>query len=406
MTRPKLTSQFVQTMDANLTYWRHRRTQPLPLPPEERLAELRNLSFALRYGLEYPQTRLKSVELLGHWFEVFELHGLWGEWIQIMERAIQLCETDDPFLTCKLLNRTGFLYRLNRQVPIAIATHQRALHLAEQSGQAFERTYAHFFLSDDYYARHEYSLATEHGLMAVAGFEQLGMLGPELAGTYNTLGMIAKEQGNYEVVEQRYAQALALWRQYGKREKQLYTMNNLAEALLSSGKSEAALNCLQEALEVLETTPNKILETYLQLMRGRAYFDLQDFARAKTVFKQIDTLYLQQTGLLLLLGIVLNNLGNVSLEMEDYAQAETYLSEAITHYRQVEDELNLANSLGDLAKALVSQGRTIEAIPHYKEALLLLEKYPQNAWARKLFAKFTAAQQALDLETLERLESG
>ncbi len=396
MTSTQFAPPFVQTVEANLGYWRQRRAHPLPISQTERLADLRNLSFALRFGLACELTRLKSVELMLAWFEVFELHGPWGEWMHLMTQAVQLCESKHPNLTCKLLNRLGFLYRLTRQLPTALETHQRALYLAEQSGETFEQVYAHFFLSDDYYALKDYDQATHYGQRAVAGFEQLGAFGPELAGAYNTLGLVAMEQGFFPDAEQAYTQAFKLFQAHGRREKQIHIMNNLAVVLSKMGAYAQALTWIEQALHLLDETPNPILTTHLRLMQGTIYFETRAFEQAEATFLAIDTLFLQQTGLVWHLGSVFTDLGNVALETARYAQAEAYLTEAVRHLRQADDSLNLANALGDLARALVSQEKRAEAKGHYDEALLLLQPYPQNEWARKLLAKFMDARQQLE----------
>jgi hypothetical protein len=55
----------------------------------------------------------------------------------------------------------------------------------------------------------------------------------------------------------------------------------------------------------------------------------------------------------------------------------------------------LANTLGTLGETLVKQGESESAIPIYDEALRLLERYPGDAWARHLLAKFTAQRREL-----------
>ncbi|MCB9136499.1 MAG: tetratricopeptide repeat protein [Anaerolineales bacterium] len=393
---PQFASPFAQTVAANLGYWQQRKNYPLPLAPAERLADLRNLSFALRFGMECEPTRSQSLDLMGTWFETFEIHGPWKEWIHLMERAIQLCQEEAPAQACKLLNRLGFLYRLDRQLPTALEIHHRTLHLTEQMALEFEQVYAHFFLSDDYYAVKNYEQAILQGQLAVAGFERLGAFGPELAGAYNTLGLVAMEQGFFEQAETHYTQALALFKTNQRREKQLHVMNNLAVVLAKMGQYDTALNWIEKALHLLAETPNPILATHLRLMQGTIYFETRAFAQAEATFLAIDTLFLQQTGLVWHLGAVSTDLGNVALETARYPEAEAYLSEAVRHFRQVDDGLNLANSLGDLARAVASQGRGLEAKAFYDEALNLLQNYTQNEWARRLSAKFSAARQRLD----------
>jgi tetratricopeptide (TPR) repeat protein len=83
-----------------------------------------------------------------------------------------------------------------------------------------------------------------------------------------------------------------------------------------------------------------------------------------------------------------HNLGKVFLARSQYAEAEDWFRSSLSLGRPLDDELVRANTLGALAETFMAQRRVKEACDLYDEALTLLVKYPDDAWARKLRAEF------------------
>ncbi len=51
--------------------------------------------------------------------------------------------------------------------------------------------------------------------------------------------------------------------------------------------------------------------------------------------------------------------------------------------------------LGTLAELRVAEGNPVEAIPLYEEAIAILQRYPNNAWASRLLETFTQGLAAI-----------
>jgi tetratricopeptide (TPR) repeat protein len=90
------------------------------------------------------------------------------------------------------------------------------------------------------------------------------------------------------------------------------------------------------------------------------------------------------------------NLGNVLLESERLAEAEAYVRQAIDLWGQLDDDLNMANSLGALGEILAGQGQGEAAIPLFDQAITLFEKYSSHPRAIRSIKFFNAEKQKIE----------
>jgi uncharacterized protein HemY len=88
-------------------------------------------------------------------------------------------------------------------------------------------------------------------------------------------------------------------------------------------------------------------------------------------------------------------LGNVLLAQRQWFEAERQLRNSLQLSRQTQDEVMMGNTLGDLAEALAKQARTESALQTYDEAIDLLARHLDDAWARYLHNKLTGKRLAL-----------
>jgi tetratricopeptide (TPR) repeat protein len=385
----------VRFVTANLAYWRELTHDMTEARYVHLSAERQNLYLAVQAGLRYTQTWTDTTELILQLFEFIEIQGYWWEWIQIFEQAIQHCPLNHEAKEAQLLNRLGFLYRLNSQVEQALETHQNAQALAFQAGAQLEEAYAHFFLSDDYLALEKYPQAEHHCRLALEGFQALGVTGLKLAAVLNTRGMIAHALGDYARADRDFLETIAICRAHGRAIKQANGLNNLAITLQAQGKVEEALCCLQEARDLLAATFHKVALIHTQLSLGSLYFSMGEFVQAEATFREVDRAYLQQVNLSYL-AFTLNNLGNTLLALGQFEEAGPYLEQSIAHWRALENKMMLGNTLGDLAKTRAQQGQVAVALALYEEAIALLAGFPQNAWARKRYEVLVREQQVLN----------
>ncbi|MCI0558730.1 MAG: tetratricopeptide repeat protein [Nitrososphaera sp.] len=394
--------QFVENITAGLRYWQEQTDQLDDWAISELDAQRQNLHRMVRYGLVLPQTWRDTVVVILQSFTLVEQRGYWSEWSMVLERALSICPQGELHLRFKLLIRLGQLQRFMRQFSQAIETHYTAETVAQQLGDSQAVAEAHYNLSECYWHSRDYDKAEHYGLLALEHFNQLDAELKWHAAVLNTLGMVAWWRGDLPLAEQRLAKAVDYCRVIGQPTQQARTLNNLAGTLRAAEKYETALQYLDEAREQLASTASELDKAMVNITRGGIYYDLQQWAKAETAFRQANSTFLVRSGHIFYQALVAQGLGNVLLKQGQLIEAEGYLREGLILWQQANDNLMLSNTLGTLAETLAAQGRSVEAIALYDEALIYLARYPDDTWAKKLHTEFEIQKQAL----IEKEEPG
>lgn len=369
---------------ANLEYWRKRvagvdERQFQTLDPE-----WQNLVRAVEYGLALPAAWEAAGRLALALVDYIESRGVWRAWIPLLERMLAAPPPASQRLQGRLACRLGFLYRLDGQWSPARKMHQQALAWAEAAGDRVEAALAHLGLADEYYHLHQYIEAEEHARAAVEALRQSGpQMESALRAGFNLLGMLAHARGRFSEAVAHYRDALVSWPSAHQPRKKAQTLTNLANTLCEMHRQEEALAALQEATDLLKETGSLLPLAYSQISLGVVYFRQRDFSAALGAFRAVDTSFLARYGYAFPQALLANNLGNVFLEQGNFPEADEYLQHASALWRELGDEINLANTLGDLGTLRLRQGQPGQAHSYWDEALSLLDKYPTNAWAQQ-----------------------
>ena len=147
---------------------------------------------------------------------------------------------------------------------------------------------------------------------------------------------------------------------------------------------------------MLSTTTNELDKTLVGLNLGATYFDKKQWSLAEETFHKAFSPYLRKSGDLRLQALLSMNLGAVLLESERLAEAEAFVRQAIDLWGQLDDDLNMANSIGALGEILVGQGQGEAAIPLFDESITLFEKYPSHPRAIRSIKFFKAEKQKVE----------
>lgn len=387
--------QFVESILVGLTYWRERTAHIDDQVISELDTERQNLHRIVRYGLVLPQTWQSAAAVILQSFNFVERRGYWREWIPVLEKAIARCDKEHISVKFKLLNQLGQLYRFVLQWTPALAAHEEAETIAQQLGdeQTLAESYCH--LSELYLRQRQYSKAEKYGLAALARFTKIDATERWIAITSSTLGELARFRGDLAQAEERFSQAISYWRILNEPVRIARVLNDLAVAFTTAAKFEQAEKCLKETVLLLEPTPNELDKVMAQINFGLLHFRRENWIGAEAAFRKANSSYLQKTPHIFYRALVANNLGNVLLKQDRLEDAASYLQDAITLWRQADDKLELANTLGTLAETLAAQRRQEEAIARFEEAIDLLSEYPDDTWAQKLQENFMAQQKAI-----------
>lgn len=385
----------VKGVETNLIYWQEK----LAYLSDEKMGNITrdhpNLLRAVEFGLVLNETHHMTAELTLQAFPFIERGGYWETWIPLIGRLLTVIPANQLEISFNLHKRLGQLFRYNGQLSKAIATHETAMHLAEQMDSPHAVADANLNLSEDHRLDQVYPRAEAYGLTALQTFTLLPEAERWLVSTLNTLGLIALAVGQASIAEERFQEAVSRGRPIEQPTYLARMLNNLALAQQAQGQFVEALASYQEALMLLATTISELDKSKVSLSLGSLYFEMNEWEKAEALFRQADSIALRQSGDTYLRAVLAQNLGNVLLKKGKAIQAEVYLQRSLLLWRSSSYPLMLANTLGTLAETLTIQNQAPQAQAAYDEALAILACYPDHPWARKLGQNFSQGRAKL-----------
>ena len=387
-----ISSQFVESVAAGIAYWRVQTREINDQTLSELDNERHNLYRAVEYGLKLKQTWRDTAVVSLQAFPLVERRGYWTDWIPVLERAVSLCPDEESELKCKLLNRLGQSYRLNRQLDLAIEVHHQSESIGRQSGNDRTLAEAYCHLGEAYLRRRDYEQAERYGREALSRFEQMAGADEWMIAVLNTLGEAARFRGDMARAEERFDRAITLARQNNHSLQLVRLLSNQALNFQETGQYRDALDCLTEAGSILAETANELDKVSVQNNIGLLYYKQGQWQEAEMAFHRADTDYLRRSPNFHLQAQVANNIGNTLIKQAKFESAVSYLRQAVDLWLQADDKLELANTSGSLAEALAGQGNTNQALAHFEEALALLAHFPDDTWAVRLRSDFRQQQ--------------
>jgi tetratricopeptide (TPR) repeat protein len=387
MAKP-VAATFVKSLQAALGYWQRRLNEAAP---KELDAERHNLYRAVQFGLQHPETRTAAAELATSAFSFVFARGYWQEWLRVMEQAAAVAAELPALSRFWLLTRLGNLRRLNRHLDAALDVHREALVLSQQMGEPLLLAEAHYHLGRALRAVRRYQeaqaqLQAAETLLAQNGGEGAARLAVL---TNNALGRVAHDRGQLDEAQIFLERAVAYAREHCDPSLLADQLHDLGNVHRDTGKYEEALAKYEEALSLLEDSGQRLNRILIQRSAGVLHFARQAYSQAEVVFRHIDRPFLHETGNLYQEAIILVSLGNAVLYQERYQEAVQTLADSVAIWRQLEDEVELANAVGSLGEALAGLGQKEDACAAFEEALALLSEYLDNPRARRLWMLFT-----------------
>ncbi len=396
--------QFTASLAAGLTYWQEQTRSSTDDAVAALDVRRQNLYRAVVYGLKLEQTRRETAVVILQAFHLAERRGYWHEWIPLIQNAASACPPDEPLLRAELLNRLGELYLTSRQLAAAIESHLQAETILKQTGEDHKRANHlragdlrhHIWsnLSMDYAFSRQYDLAEQYGQQALAGFRATNAHPKFHANVLNALGVVAWGRGQHDRAETLLREAIAIWRELNQFTDLLRSLNNLMGTLKATKKYEDVWPCYAEAVTCFSHHVGEYEKSLIEVSYGGALYEQGQYDEAKAAFQRANSPYLQQSSYFYHRAIVAQCLGNTFLAQHRLADAAPHLEESARLWRQCDDKLMLANTLGTIAELYAQQGQADDAIALFEQALALLARYPDDAWAKKLTADFT--QQLLE----------
>jgi len=211
----------------------------------------------------------------------------------------------------------------------------------------------------------------EVGIIAIKGYS--ATLPSLWAKALRGAGVLAFQQGDYDVARSMAEQSLILHRELGDIPGVISALNGLGSVAQTQGDFTAARHYLLETLQMARQLGDDWRIAILLSNLGVIECELQDFAAARTLHEEALALS-QAANDTYAMARALNNLGNVARYQRDHVAARSYLGESLQLQVGLENKRGMAYSLINLGHVARDEGSYEEGLGRYREALALLKE--------------------------------
>lgn len=318
------------------------------------------LTFALKLDDAWPTVRDLLLQLAPH----MERLGHRDDWLPYLEQGVtQSRQQRDSAAEAELSLQIGYLYHLRSQFEQAHSWFTRSLKcfqtIADTPGQARALNQMAFAACQ----QHQLVMAEDYTQAALALLDEETS---ERAASFNTLGLVARERGQWHQAEIYHRRALQIRRNQGDQRRAGWILQNLGNVLRHQGRYAEAIACYEEATYALDAIKDVANAAIVQMNQGVTY-DLTGepanavpcYLNAEDVFRKLHDQYN--------LAKVLTNLGLSYLTLQAWESAEIVFISSSALFQTLGDIGAHLNALDGLGLVYIKQAR-------WEEAMVTLQK--------------------------------
>jgi CHAT domain-containing protein/Tfp pilus assembly protein PilF len=297
----------------------------------------------------------------------------------LYREALALCEPHgDTLEMARVLNNLGLVARDRGDLKTAEARLTRALAirvaLAPESWDVAANRVNMAALVQD---RGDLEAADRLQREALAVFETLSPQGAEVAHTLNNMGLVARDRGDLEAAEERLRRALLLRESLAPDSLEVATtLSNLGGVVHERGRDAEARRLHERALLIRgERAPGS--PDVARSLGNLARIDVAagDTRRARLHLERALALDAARSRESPMVATDLHDLAHVARAEGRLADAEALLRRSLAIRRRLTpDSTQEAESWNALGQVLEAMGRQGEALEHYADAVLALER--------------------------------
>jgi CHAT domain-containing protein len=354
--------------------------------------------------------------------------------IAAYERALALWrEVGDRTEEAWALSGIGYAYKNSFDYDKAVQYYQQSADVWHALGNGGMEARQLRSIGNVYGGRADYPRAMQFYQRALEKAQASGQ-GDEEAETINVMGIACVDLGQYEKALSMFQQALQQWRSLGNMSYAARALNNIGVVYWNLGDLERSVDYVKQALALSTQAhgvgddfrsaiwrsnianyyydkgqPAPAIDYYQQAYSttvslhgtrriyhfavldglGLSYAQAHDYTRANGFMQQALTLSLELNDPDAT-ARALNDLGEVALDQDDYAQAQRWLDQALMARRKVGGQAKEIEVQANLARLHEAQGQDDVAIADYQRAVQLIETVQSTLKVDELKATFTS----------------
>ncbi|MGB0387085.1 MAG: tetratricopeptide repeat protein, partial [Ardenticatenaceae bacterium] len=260
--------------------------------------------------------------------------------------------------------------------PKAIAAAQSAIALAEKIGDNLIEAAGHRLWGRALLRQGEYQSAQQQLLQALRMMSQIessAEVQRVKGSTLHSLGIVSRQQGDYNAAKRCYQEALTIERTIGDRRGEGATLGNLGMVYQDQGEYVQAQVYYEQDLHITRAIGDRRGEGITLLHLGMVFHAQGDYVHALSYYEQSLPIR-QEVGDRRGEGLLLAQLGLLFHHLEENQKAHTYSQQALRIGQEIGSLYVQAYALTFLGHAQVALGDLAQATTTYQQALKLRQE--------------------------------
>lgn len=304
---------------------------------------------------------------------VYETQGRYSEALDALRHFEDevVLERLEPEIRVSLIMQIAIAYNNAGDYPKAVALLKSTLEEAEAEDLRFLFGGIYAALARVYRKLNEFPIARDNAEKALKYFRETGDW-RGMAESYHLIAQSLQQGGNSEKSLEFYNQAIKI---IGSRSAPFLLgkiYSDMSGALWFLRRPQEGISCLEKSISFFEQTEHKVQSTAAYNNLGINLMLLGAWTKAEEVFKRALELAFE-TNHRHIAGI-LDSLGELKMLRGDYDQAQELLEQGVALADERKFEWYTIQALRNLARCLLLQGKTEEAIAKARETIERCER--------------------------------
>jgi serine phosphatase RsbU (regulator of sigma subunit) len=194
----------------------------------------------------------------------------------------------------------------------------------------------------------------------------------EKASALNIMGIVYKEQGEYEKGINVLTEGIEIGKQLNNQGSVASSYNNLGNIYKDQYLSAKALECYNEVLKICRKIDNKPVEASALNNIGALYTITDDVENAIKFYNKSLAIK-EELGRKKQIASTLGNIGILYKKKEDYEMALEYYHKSLAAAEEVNNSASIASALNKIGEVYIIQDKYEEALLHLNRSLALSE---------------------------------
>ena len=193
-----------------------------------------------------------------------------------------------------------------------------------------------------------------------------------LGSSYNNIGIICKNQGNYEKALEYYSKSLAIKEELSDKKGMGDSYNNIGIIYENQDNYEKALEYHSKSLAIKEDIDDKKGMAVSCNNIGNIYFYQGDYEKSLEYYSKSLAIK-KEIGDKKGMGSSYNNIGVIYQHQDNYEKALEYHSKSLATKEEIGDEKGMADSYNNIGNIYDDQGNYEKALEYHSKSLAIRE---------------------------------